>query len=104
MSKNAMSYIWSWDHTFNALATVYTDRELGWDQMMVVYENQAELFNGPNWEVVDRLDFWQQPAIKRTRPTQGCFQTVFAMSLFTMASPSRLSTASCSNECSIRDS
>jgi len=25
----------------------------------------AELFNGPTWEVVDRLDFWQQPARKR---------------------------------------
>jgi hypothetical protein len=25
----------------------------------------AEIFNGPTWEVVDRLDFWQQPARKR---------------------------------------
>jgi len=31
----------------------------------VVYEEQAEIFNGPVWEAVDRLDFWQQPGIKR---------------------------------------
>lgn len=31
----------------------------------VIYEEQAELFNGPVWEPIDRLDFWQQPAIKR---------------------------------------
>lgn len=28
----------------------------------VRYSHDAEIFNGPNWEVVDRLDFWQQPA------------------------------------------
>ena len=31
----------------------------------VVRDYQAELFNGPTWDVVDRLDFWQQPARKR---------------------------------------
>lgn len=32
----------------------------------VLHEDEdAELFNGPVWEVVDRLDFWQQPGIKR---------------------------------------
>ncbi len=30
----------------------------------VVHTEQSELFNGPNWEVIDRLDFWQQPARK----------------------------------------
>jgi hypothetical protein len=30
----------------------------------VVYTEESEIFNGPNWEVVDRLDFWQQPARK----------------------------------------
>jgi hypothetical protein len=28
-------------------------------------EYDAETFNGPTWETVDRLDFWQQPARKR---------------------------------------
>jgi len=31
----------------------------------VVHEEMSEIFNGPNWEPVDRLDFWQQPAVKR---------------------------------------
>jgi hypothetical protein len=31
----------------------------------VMYEGESEIFNGPCWEVVDRLDFWQQPAKKR---------------------------------------
>lgn len=31
----------------------------------VRYEGTAEIFNGPVWDVVDRLDFWQQPARKR---------------------------------------
>jgi hypothetical protein len=32
----------------------------------VLYEDpKAEIFNGPIWETVDRLDFWQQPARKR---------------------------------------
>lgn len=28
----------------------------------VSYEEDAELFNGPTWEPIDRLDFWQEPA------------------------------------------
>src|SRR3990172_6483116 len=31
----------------------------------VMYEDNAEIFNGPDWDVVDRLDFWQQPGRKR---------------------------------------
>lgn len=31
----------------------------------VRYEGMAEIFNGPSWDVVDRLDFWQQPGRKR---------------------------------------
>lgn len=31
-------------------------------EVPVVYEDESEIFDGPNWEVVDRLDFWQQPA------------------------------------------
>lgn len=30
----------------------------------VRYEYDAEIFNGPTWSPVDRLDFWQQPAKK----------------------------------------
>ena len=28
----------------------------------VIHEEDSEIFDGPSWEVVDRLDFWQQPA------------------------------------------
>lgn len=31
----------------------------------VRYEGMSEMFNGPVWETVDRLDFWQQPGKKR---------------------------------------
>jgi hypothetical protein len=31
----------------------------------VVHEYRAEMFNGPVWNVVDRLDFWQQPGKAR---------------------------------------
>jgi hypothetical protein len=31
----------------------------------VVHEYNAEMFNGPVWNVVDRLDFWQQPGKTR---------------------------------------
>jgi hypothetical protein len=31
----------------------------------VVYEKDQTLFDGPTWNTVDRLDFWQQPARKR---------------------------------------
>lgn len=34
-------------------------------QVPVLYEEESELFNGPVWETVDRLDFWQQPGKKR---------------------------------------
>jgi hypothetical protein len=30
----------------------------------VVREHVAQMFNGPTWSVIDRLDFWQQPARK----------------------------------------
>ena len=30
----------------------------------VLHEGMMTKFNGPTWEVVDRLDFWQQPGIK----------------------------------------
>jgi hypothetical protein len=34
-------------------------------QIPVMYEGTSEIFNGPVWETVDRLDFWQQPGKKR---------------------------------------
>ncbi len=40
MSKTWMNGIWSWDNCFNAIATSFTDPELAWDQIQVVFENQ----------------------------------------------------------------
>jgi hypothetical protein len=36
----------------------------------ITEEYQAEIFNGPNWEVIDRLDFWQQPGKSRIADMQ----------------------------------
>ena len=38
-----MNAIWSWDHCFNAIATAYSDPQLAWDQLMVVFDNQHEM-------------------------------------------------------------
>lgn len=43
MSKLWMNAIWSWDHCFNAMATAYSDPELAFDQMMVVFDQQNEI-------------------------------------------------------------
>jgi len=40
MSKNRMARVWSWDHCFNAMALIYNDPELAWDQFFVVLDNQ----------------------------------------------------------------
>jgi len=38
----------------------------------IVQEGMAELFNGPDWSPVDRLDFWQQPGKSRIDDMQWC--------------------------------
>jgi glycogen debranching enzyme len=40
MSKNWMTNVWSWDHCFNALALVYKDPALAWDQLMLLFDVQ----------------------------------------------------------------
>jgi glycogen debranching enzyme len=40
MSKNRMAKVWSWDHSFNAMALAEKDPELAWQQYMVVLDNQ----------------------------------------------------------------
>lgn len=42
MSKNWMSCIWSWDHCFNAMALAKGNPALGWDQLMVLFDNADE--------------------------------------------------------------
>lgn len=42
MSKNWMTNVWSWDHCFNAMALVYKQPALAWDQFMVMFDCQDE--------------------------------------------------------------
>jgi putative isomerase len=43
MSKMWMNAIWSWDHCFNAMATGYSNPQLAFDQLMVVFDKQNKL-------------------------------------------------------------
>lgn len=38
MSKGMMANIWSWDHTFNAMALAYQNPKLAWDQFMIPFD------------------------------------------------------------------
>lgn len=40
MSKNWMTNVWSWDHCFNAMALVYHNPALAWDQLMTLFDQQ----------------------------------------------------------------
>lgn len=43
MSKNWMTNVWSWDHCFNAMALIYQQPALAWDQFMVHFDQQHPL-------------------------------------------------------------
>jgi len=40
MSKNWMNSLWSWDNCFNAMALIYKQPELAWDQFMILTDHQ----------------------------------------------------------------
>lgn len=40
MSKRHMTYIWSWDHCFNAMSLSYGHPRLSWDQFMIMFDHQ----------------------------------------------------------------
>jgi hypothetical protein len=44
----------------------------------VVHEYDATMFDGPVWEPVDRLDFWQQPARNRIQDMAWCIHRYYA--------------------------
>ena len=56
---------WGWKHLVRRNAYRKLETIAPGLTIPVRYEGKSELFNGPIWEVVDRLDFWQQPARKR---------------------------------------
>jgi hypothetical protein len=43
MSKMWMNAIWSWDHCFNAMALGYSNPQLAFDQLMVVFDKQNKI-------------------------------------------------------------
>ena len=49
MSKNRMDNVWSWDHCFNALALVYKNPDLAWNQFMVMFDAQDEFGALPDY-------------------------------------------------------
>jgi len=57
MSKNWMSYVWSWDHCFNAIAMSHFNPKLAWDQMMVIFDKQDKIGCLPD-AVNDKLIVW----------------------------------------------
>ncbi|QHW35516.1 hypothetical protein GZH47_32015 (plasmid) [Paenibacillus rhizovicinus] len=40
MAKNFMTNVWSWDHCFNAMALVYHDPALAWEQFIFPFDHQ----------------------------------------------------------------
>jgi len=51
MSKNWMGSVWSWDQTFNAMATTLSDPELAWDQFLLPIDAQDPLGGFPDkWD------------------------------------------------------
>jgi len=42
MSKNWMANIWSWDHCFNAMAQIYKNPALAWDQFCIFFDRQHQ--------------------------------------------------------------
>jgi putative isomerase len=40
MSKNWMTFVWSWDHAFNAMATSLSNPTLAWDQYLLPFDLQ----------------------------------------------------------------
>jgi putative isomerase len=51
MSKNWMTAIWSWDQTFNAMATSLSDPSLAWDQFLLPIDAQSTIGSFPDkWD------------------------------------------------------
>ena len=57
MSKKGMISLWSWDHCFNAMALIYGNPTLAWDQFFVVLDNQNAEGAFPDAET-DRSFVW----------------------------------------------
>lgn len=58
MSHNWMTNIWSWDHCFNALALAQHQPELAWQQMALIFEQQAGSGRLPDF-INDQFCYWR---------------------------------------------
>jgi len=56
---------YGWKHTVRKSKFVRYESIAPGLRVPVLHEQDSELFNGPTWKAIDRLDFWQQPAKKR---------------------------------------
>jgi hypothetical protein len=56
---------YGWKHTVRKSKFVRYESIAPGLRIPVLHEQDSELFNGPTWKPVDRLDFWQQPAKNR---------------------------------------
>ncbi len=57
MSKNWMTNVWSWDHCFNAMALIFENPLLAWDQYMLFIDNQNRYGAFPDW-IDDQSGGW----------------------------------------------
>lgn len=57
MNTCHMHSVWSWDHCFNAMALVYHDPALAWDQLMLLADHQDECGVMPD-SISDLLARW----------------------------------------------
>lgn len=56
---------YGWKKTIRKNRVVQYEEVAPGFEVPVQRDYDAEIFNGPTWETIDRLDFWQQPARKR---------------------------------------
>ena len=56
---------YGWKNTKRTVRTRQLEQVAPGFSVPVVREHEATLFDGPTWETVDRLDFWQQPGKRR---------------------------------------
>jgi glycogen debranching enzyme len=57
MSKNWMTYIWSWDQTFNAMAMSLSNPALAWDQFLLPIDAQNRIGAFPDKWDADSLEW-----------------------------------------------
>lgn len=64
MSKNWMASVWSWDHTFNAMALAEGNPKLAWDQFMLPFDIQNDSGDlADKWDAESISWEWSKPPV-----------------------------------------